>query len=140
LNQQFYKNMALWVVILVVILLLVTLLRQDETAPPDIAYSEFLSELAMGEISDVTIEDGHISGKRNEDDDFTTYVPSEAASDLAVLLRERDVDFKFVPKAESSFWRQIMLMWFPLVLFIGLWIFFIRQMQSGGGKAMSFGK
>jgi cell division protease FtsH len=140
LNQQFYKNMALWVVILVVILLLVTLLRQEETAPPDIAYSEFLSELAEGGITEVTIEDGHITGKRGDGDDFATYAPPEAAADLATDLNERGIAFDFEPKAESSFWRQIMLMWFPLVLFIGLWIFFIRQMQSGGGKAMSFGK
>ena len=140
MNQQFYKNMALWVVILVVILLLVTLLRQEETAPPDIAYSEFLTELAEGDISDVTIEDGYITGKRGDGGEFATYAPPEAASELATSLSERGIDFKFEPKAESSFWRQIMLMWFPLVLFIGLWIFFIRQMQSGGGKAMSFGK
>ena len=139
MNQQFYKNMALWVVILVVILLLVTLLRQEETAPPDIAYSEFLTELAEGDISDVTIEDGHITGKRGDGGEFATYAPPEAASELATSLSERGIDFKFEPKAESSFWRQIMLMWFPLVLFIGLWIFFIRQMQSGGGKAMSVG-
>ncbi|MEE2665294.1 MAG: ATP-dependent zinc metalloprotease FtsH [Myxococcota bacterium] len=132
--------MALWVVILVVILLLVTLLRQEETAPPEIAYSEFLTELADGDISDVTIEDGHITGKLGDSGEFATYAPPEAASELATSLNERGITFKFEPKAESSFWRQIMLMWFPLVLFIGLWIFFIRQMQSGGGKAMSFGK
>jgi len=140
LNQQFYKNMALWVVILVVILLLVTMLRQEEVAPPDIAYSEFLSELADGSIDEVTIEDGHITGTRSGGEEFATYAPPEASADLAAQLSERGVAFDFEPKAESSFWRQIMLMWFPLVLFIGLWIFFIRQMQSGGGKAMSFGK
>jgi len=140
LNQQFYKNMALWVVILVVILLLVTLLRQEETAPPDIAYSEFLNELSDGSISELTIEDGHITGKRGEGSEFATYAPPEAASELATQLNEKGIAFDFKPKAESSFWRQVMLMWFPLVLFIGLWIFFIRQMQSGGGKAMSFGK
>ena len=140
MNQQLYRNMALWVVILVVILLLVTMMRQEETAPPDIAYSEFLTALDGGEIAEVTIEDGHITGKRTSGDEFATYAPPEAAAALSSQLSEKGIAFDFEPKSESSFWRQMMLMWFPLVLFIGLWIFFIRQMQSGGGKAMSFGK
>ncbi|MEL7206852.1 MAG: ATP-dependent zinc metalloprotease FtsH [Actinomycetota bacterium] len=55
-------------------------------------------------------------------------------------LRAKEVSIEARPKPEGSFWRQMMLMWFPLIFLIGLWIFFIRQMQSGGGKAMSFGK
>jgi len=140
LNQQLYRNMALWVVALVVILLFVTMMRQEENAPPDIAYSEFLTALDAGEIANVTIEDGHIEGKRSNGDDFATYAPPEAAAELSSRLSEQGISFDFEPKSETSFWRQMMLMWFPLVLFIGLWIFFIRQMQSGGGKAMSFGK
>ena len=66
MNQQFYKNMALWVVILVMILLLVTMLRQGETAPPDIAYSEFLHKLDRGELEHVTIEEGHIQGRTTD--------------------------------------------------------------------------
>ena len=56
------------------------------------------------------------------------------------MLKEKQVTVTAKPKDEGSFWRQMLIMWFPLVLFIGLWIFVIRQMQSGGGKAMSFGK
>ena len=141
MNQQFYKNMALWVVILVVILLLVTMMRQEETAAPEIAFSQFLTELASDQVGEVTIEDGNISGKYVDGrGEFTTYAPPEALPTLIPQLTEREVKFDAKPKPEGSFWRQIMLMWFPLVLFIGLWIFFIRQMQSGGGKAMSFGK
>ena len=140
MNQQLYRNMALWVVALVVILLFVTMMRQEENAPPDIAYSEFLTDLESGEIASVTIEDGHIEGKRSNGDEFATYAPPEAAAELSTRLSEKGINFDFEPKSETSFWRQMMLMWFPLVLFIGLWIFFIRQMQSGGGKAMSFGK
>ena len=77
-NQQFYKNMALWVVILVVILLLVTLLRQDEMAPPELAYSEFVTDLLDGQIAEVTIEDGNITGKRADGREFKSYVPPEA--------------------------------------------------------------
>jgi ATP-dependent Zn protease len=63
LNQQFYKNLALWVVILVVMLLLFTTLRQTETAPPNIAYSEFMESVRTSQVEAVTIEEGHITGK-----------------------------------------------------------------------------
>ncbi len=139
MNQQFYKNMALWVVILVVILLLVTMLNQDEAAPPEIAYSEFLSNVEDSSVESVMIEEGAIKGKLNDGSEFTTYAPV-VTQELITQLRESNVEFEAQPKDEGSFWRQIMIMWFPLLLFIGLWIFFIRQMQSGGGKAMSFGK
>ncbi|MCP5040513.1 MAG: ATP-dependent metallopeptidase FtsH/Yme1/Tma family protein [bacterium] len=131
--------MALWVVILVVILLLVTMLNQDEAAPPEIAYSEFLSNVEDSSVESVMIEEGAIKGKLNDGSEFTTYAPV-VTQELITQLRESNVEFEAQPKDEGSFWRQIMIMWFPLLLFIGLWIFFIRQMQSGGGKAMSFGK
>ncbi|MFT5441270.1 MAG: cell division protease FtsH, partial [Myxococcota bacterium] len=139
MNQQFYKNMALWVVILVVILLLVTMLNQDAAAPPEVAYSEFLTNVEDSSIESVMIEEGAIKGKLNDGTEFTTYAPV-ITQELITLLREHDIKFEAQPKDEGSFWRQILIMWFPLLLFIGLWIFFIRQMQSGGGKAMSFGK
>jgi cell division protease FtsH len=138
-NQQFYKNMALWVVILVVMLLLFTMLRQDHDAPPVLAYSEFIMLVEDGSISEVTIEEGNIAGKKIDDGEFTTYAPV-IGEDLLSLLKEKGIKVEAQPKDEGSFWRQMLMMWFPLVLFIGLWIFFIRQMQSGGGKAMSFGK
>jgi cell division protease FtsH len=138
-NQQFYKNMALWVVILVIILLLVTMLKQEETAPPDIAYSQFVRDVSDGRVDEVTIEDGDIRGKQDGGEEFTTHAPA-ITEDLLKQLADNDVVVFSKAKEETSFWRQILVMWFPLLLFLGLWIFFIRQMQSGGGKAMSFGK
>ena len=140
MNQQFYKNMALWVVILVVILLFVTMLKQEQTVPPEIAYSEFLTNIEDSNVERVTIEDeGLIHGQMLDGGEFTTFAPV-INDDLIASLHEHRVTINAKPKDESSFWRQILIMWFPLLLFIGLWLFFIRQMQSGGGKAMSFGK
>ena len=139
MNQQFYKNMALWVVILVMILLLVTMLRQTETEDPPLPYSEFLAKIETGEIESVEIEEGNISGHFTNGGDFTTFAPV-VTDDLLNRLHAQNIKIEARPKEEGSFWRQILIMWFPLVLFIGLWLFFIRQMQSGGGKAMSFGK
>jgi cell division protease FtsH len=139
-NQQFYKNMALWVVILVMILVLVTMLRQTQTETPPLPYSDFLAKIETGEIESVEIEEGgNITGEFTNGGDFTTFSPV-IDGDLLAHLKTQNVKIEARPKEEGSFWRQILIMWFPLVLFIGLWLFFIRQMQSGGGKAMSFGK
>ena len=141
MNQQFYKNMALWVVILVMILLLVTMLSQGEETPPDKEYTEFIAMVERGEVARVTLEDGDVKGElRDGTGDFTTYVPPELTDELFLVLVANDVEIKAQRKAEAGFWRQILIMWFPLLLILGLWIFFIRQMQAGGGKAMSFGK
>jgi cell division protease FtsH len=138
-NQQFYRNMALWVVILVMILLLVTMLRQNQAEPPQLAYSEFLAKIDTESIESIEIEEGNISGRLTDGTSFHTYSPV-VSEELITTLHEKNVEIVARPKPEGSFWRQALVMWFPLLLIIGLWIFFIRQMQSGGGKAMSFGK
>jgi cell division protease FtsH len=123
----------------VVILLLVSMLKQEKPPPPDIAYSEFIGNVDDRRVDSVTIEEGHIHGTLSSGEEFNTYAPV-ISDDLLTRLAESDVKVTAKPLEESSFWRQILIMWFPLLLFIGLWVFFIRQMQSGGGKAMSFGK
>jgi cell division protease FtsH len=138
-NQQFYRNMALWVVILVMILLLVTMLRQTETEPPQLAYSDFLAKIENESIESVEIEEGNITGRLTDGASFRTFAPV-VSDELISRLHDKNVEIVARPKPEGSFWRQALVMWFPLLLIIGLWIFFIRQMQSGGGKAMSFGK
>jgi cell division protease FtsH len=138
-NQQFYRNMALWVVILVMILLLVTMLRQGETPPPEFAYSDFLTRVETGDVESVLIEEGQIRGKLADGSEFSTYAPN-VTEELLAKMRAQNVEISARPKPEGSIWRQVLMMWFPMLLIIGLWVFFIRQMQAGGGKAMSFGK
>jgi cell division protease FtsH len=131
--------MALWVVILVMILLLVTMLRQDQKPDPQLAYSDFLQKIETESVESVEIEEGNITGRLSDGTKFRTYAPV-VSDELITKLYEKNVEVVARPKPESSFWRQALVMWFPLLLIIGLWIFFIRQMQAGGGKAMSFGK
>ena len=141
MNQQFYKNLALWVVILVVMLLLFTTLKQNESPVPNLAFSEFMEQVTTNQVESVVIEEGNIQGKYADGRKFTTYAPPTAITgEFLADLDERSIRTEVRPRDEGSFWRQILIMWFPLVLFIGLWIFFIRQMQGGSGKAMSFGK
>ncbi len=142
MNQHFYKNMALWVVILVMILMLVTMLRQGQTTPPELTYNEFVAKVANDEVGEITIEEGHVHGSFKEGGgDFSTYIPPSVLSEeLLERWRAKGVAVQARPKPEAGFLRQALMMWFPLLVIIGLWVFFIRQMQAGGGKAMSFGK
>ena len=139
MTQQFYKNMALWVVILLMILLLVTMLRQSQSTPAEIPFSKFMERVEAGEVAAVTIEDGHIDGRLSSGEPFATYAPA-ITEGLLDQLKTKNVEITARPARESSLWQQILIMWFPFLLLIGLWIFFVRQMQAGGGKAMSFGK
>ncbi|MCC6639948.1 MAG: ATP-dependent zinc metalloprotease FtsH [Deltaproteobacteria bacterium] len=131
--------MALWVVVLLVILLVVTMFRQNQAAPQEISFSSFQQKLDAGEIQKVTIEASHISGELKSGGEFATYAPAVTESLLADLAA-KNVEVTAHPARESSFWQTLLITWFPMLLFIGIWIFFIRQMQAGGGKAMSFGK
>ena len=139
MTQQFYKNMALWVVILLMILLLVTMLRQSQTTPPDVPFSKFLAQVEAGEVAAVTIEEGRIEGRLASGQPFTSYAPA-VTDKLLESLAAKNVEVTARPARESPMWQQILIMWFPFLLLIGLWVFFMRQVQSGGGKAMSFGK
>ncbi len=139
MTQQFYKNMALWVVILLMILLLVTMLRQSQAAPAEVPYSKFIAQVEAGEVAAVTIEEGRIEGRLGSGQPFTTYAPA-VTDKLLDSLEAKNVEVTARPAHESPMWQQILIMWFPFLLLIGLWVFFMRQVQSGGGKAMSFGK
>jgi cell division protease FtsH len=139
MNQQFYKNMALWVVILLMVLMLVTMLRQNQPSTAEIPYSEFLSRVDSGDVESVVIEENHITGRMKSAGDFATYTPT-VTEGLLTQLKEKNVQIAARPARESPLWQTILIYWFPFLLFIGLWIFFLRQMQAGGGKAMSFGK
>jgi cell division protease FtsH len=138
-NQQLYRNLAVWVVVLVMILLVLTMLRQGKQAPEELAYSEFLDRVELEQIESVVIEENQILVNLTDGSERTTFAPA-VTDELLDQLHARNVMITARPKPEGSLWRQVAIMWFPLLLFIGLWFFFIRQMQAGGGKAMSFGK
>ena len=139
MNQHLYRNIAVWVVVLVMILLLLTMLRQGPQVPEELAYSDFLRNLEQDRIDSVVIEESHILVTLKDGSERTTFAPA-VTDDLLDQLHSRQVNITARPKPEGSLWRQVAIMWLPLIFFIGVWLFFIRQMQAGGGKAMSFGK
>jgi len=138
---NFSKNLLLWVVIAV---LLVALFNQFQTSSPQgsassVAFSDFMEYVESNEIRDVTIQGDRVSGHFSDGRQFMTYVPP--GSDLVSTLREHNVRISAMPPEDDvlSFWG-ILISWFPMLLLIGVWIFFMRQMQGGSGKAMGFGK
>ena len=136
--NPFYKNLALWLVILLMTVMLFQVFNKREGASNTVNYSDFLDMVEKGEVIDVTIQgNGSILGKSNRGS-FRTYAPPND-SELIKLLKANNVIFDYKPQDESP-WFQIFLSWIPMLLLIGVWIFFMRQMQSGGGKALSFGK
>jgi cell division protease FtsH len=146
MNQQFYKNMAVWVVLLVLMILLVTVLKTNQPTPRELGYTELLAQLRSGKVSELTLEEGHVSGEfEDAGTPFTAYVPEVLYGEFGAELRkleesQPDLEINTRPKRESSVWQQMLIWWVPFLVLIGLWVFFVRQMQAGGGKAMSFGK
>ncbi len=122
---------------LLVFLLVWQLFNQKTPGTKDIIYTDMLTYLNNGEITEVTIQGEAIFGKMANGSTFKSYAPKD--DELIGLFRQKNVKITAKPQDENP-WYMILVSWFPMLLLIGVWIFFMRQMQSGGGKAMSFGK
>ena len=136
--NQFYKNLAMWLIIVTTVVLMFNLMSYKEAPPDKMIFSEFLHKIESGEVEEVTIQGENISGKLTDGSVFRTYAPEDP--ELVNRLRAKGVAISAVPVNDTPGWGAILISWFPMILLIALWIFFMRQMQSGGGKAMSFGK
>ncbi len=134
--NPFYKNLALWLVISLMMVMLFQIFKQPDKSSASVGYSDFLSMVESGSVSSVTIQGDNISGMSAQGP-FKTYTPKDP--EMIGLLRSKGVKISVKPQEDSS-WFQVLLSWVPMLLLIGVWIFFMRQMQAGGGKAMSFGK
>ncbi|MEE9402594.1 MAG: ATP-dependent zinc metalloprotease FtsH [Desulfobacteria bacterium] len=136
--NPFYKNLALWLVISLMMILLFNLFNQSRIQDSEISYTEFMAQVEKGTIVGVVIQGQEISGTQIDGSRFKTFAPEDA--DLIRILRSRGVTIKAKPPSESPWYMNLLVSWFPMILLIGVWIFFMRQMQAGGGKALSFGK
>jgi len=132
------KNIALWLVISLVFVMIYHLFNQPKIAQMDIIYSDFLSYVDKNQVTEVTIQGDNISGRLTSGKAFKTYAPKDAS--VVALLKEKGVRISAKPADDSPWYMTILVSWLPMLLLIGVWIFFMRQMQGGGGKAMAFGK
>jgi cell division protease FtsH len=138
---NFSRNAALWLVIVLLLFALFNLFQGSAThgPQPPLAYSDFIDQVENGRVLEVKIKGQEIEGQFRDGAQFQTYAPPDDPG-LVKKLRDNGVRMAAAPPDEASPLLSILISWFPMLLLIGVWIFFMRQMQSGGGKAMGFGK
>jgi len=136
--NPFYKNLALWLVILVMMVMLYQLFNTQTLSEQPVGYSEFLARVNEEIISEVVIQGQELYVTDVSNNKFKTYAPRDP--ELINILRTKGVSIQAKPPAENPWYMSILVSWFPLLVLIGVWVFFMRQMQAGGGKALSFGK
>lgn len=134
--NPFYKNLALWLIIGLMMFMIYNWLNQSERGASTVGYSDFISMVESGNMQEVVIQGNNLSGTSSQGK-IKTFAPSDP--ELISFLRGKGVKITAKPE-ETSSWFQMFLTFGPIVLLVGAWIFFMRQMQSGGGKALSFGK
>ena len=139
--NNFGKNLALWIVIGLLLVALFNLFQTSSSHGPQstLAFSDFVNDVNRGQVADVTIQGNTISGHFTDSRAFTTYAPNDPS--LVGRLIDKGVRISAAPvddNVPSLF--GVLISWFPMLLLIGVWIFFMRQMQGGGGRAMGFGK
>jgi cell division protease FtsH len=133
------KNIAIWLVIALVLMTVFNQFSARQAVQKAIEYSQFIEEVKQGRIAKVTIEGRVLKGVKTTGERFTTYSPSDPW--LVSDLLKNGVIIEAKPEEEPSLLMNIFVSWFPMLLLIGVWIFFMRQMQGGGrGGAFSFGK
>lgn len=131
-------NFALWLTLGLVLLLIFKVFNPQQPKEPEIVFSEFFSAVEKGEITEVTIQGRVIRGTFRNDERFRTFTPEDP--DIVRTLREKGVKISARPEEGDPWYIALLVQSFPILLLIGVWVFFLRQMQIGGGKAMSFGK
>jgi len=138
--NTFYKNLTMWLVIGLTMILLFNLFNKPQGQTNSMTYSEFWSSVENGAINKVTIQGEKILGSGRDGKPFVTVAPND--TELIPMLRKSGVNISVKEPDKESLWMSIFISWFPMLLLIGVWIFFMRQMQMGGGKggALSFGK
>jgi len=136
--NTFSKNLTLWLVISLMMILLFQIFKKETKQTGQLSYSQFLNMVEQGEVTQVTIQGDKIFGNSNQGRFFRTFAPKDL--ELIQILRNKQIEITAKPDDSSPWYMTILVSWFPMLLLIGVWIFFMRQMQAGGGKALSFGK
>jgi len=136
--SPFFKNLALWLVIGLIMVLVFNIFSQNQPQEKEMIFSDFMARVSKGEVAEVIIKGEDIKGKLITGELFRTYAPDD--KDMITELRQKGVRISAKPIDENPWYINALMSWLPMLLFIGVWIFFMRQMQGGGAKALSFGK
>ena len=138
--NNFMKNLILWATISLVMVALFNMFNNPQPVRNQINYSQFLNKVKQGDVVAVQIQGKKITGRFINDEKFRTVAPDDP--NLVQTLLDKGIQIEAKPQEESPWYVTLLVSWFPMLLLIGVWIFFMRQMQGGGGggKAFSFGK
>ncbi len=138
MNNGAFRGIILWITIIVFFILMYNLFYTPQKRKMELSYSEFLEKVKDGDVKSVIIKGADIEGLTKDGNQFHTYAPNDPQ--LIEYLRKYNVEITAKPQPEEPLWKSILIGWAPMLLLIAVWIFFMRQMQAGSGKAFSFGK
>ena len=136
--SQSSKRITFGLFLALVLLGIFSVFSKQYGREPDVTFSEFTDAVERGDVREIVIQGHNIQGKYKNGAQFKTFAPDDP--ELVQSLRDKDVKIAAKPEDDSPWYMTLLLSWFPMLLLLGVWIFFMRQMQAGGGKAMSFGK
>jgi len=136
--NSIYKNLIFWVMIIIIMIFLFNLFSKPRQTVSDKNYSDFISAVENNRVREVEASGRSMVWRDVEGKRYKTYAPEDP--EMIKILREKKVMINAKKEEEAPFWQNILISWFPMILLIGVWLFFMRQMQIGGGKALSFGK
>jgi cell division protease FtsH len=133
------KNIFVWLFIILLGLFIFNMYYKPKKNYENVIFSDLVHAIETDKIQSVTIQGRNIIGVfKDGGKEFKSYAPEDP--ELMKMLRSHSVRITAKPDEDSGIWQNILISWFPMLLLIGVWIFFMRQMQAGGGKAMAFGK
>ncbi|SUZ48309.1 uncharacterized protein METZ01_LOCUS1163, partial [marine metagenome] len=136
--NTFLRNIGIWIVIGLVMLMLFNLVGPKESDERKISFSEFISQIESGSVLEVSIRGSQIHGVSDTNGSFQTQAPNYPA--LFEILDRHQVRVRVEPTDQTNLFMAILNSWLPMILIIGIWLFFMRQVQGGGNRAMGFGK
>jgi len=139
MTNRYLRNLVIWAVVLAVVVYFFMPLYRTRAPREEIPYSQFLEYIRAGQVTEVTIGEDSVVGKLRSGQSFRTFVPPGDSSYIG-LLQAKGVEIFVEPKSRSNLWPNLLSTMLPFLLLLGLWMLMLRQAQSGGNQAMSFGK
>ncbi|VAX20177.1 Cell division protein FtsH [hydrothermal vent metagenome] len=136
--NQFYKNLALWLVVGLVMIALFNMFNQPQMGNSDISFTEFVDAVEQNNVTEVTLQGSVAYGVFADGTRFRSNIIDYP--DMVKDLRKAGVKITINPAEQTPWYLSVLISWFPMILLIAIWIFFMRQMQNGGSRALSFGK
>ncbi|MDI6762437.1 MAG: ATP-dependent zinc metalloprotease FtsH [Thermodesulfobacteriota bacterium] len=136
--NSLYKNLLFWSIIIIIMILLFNLFNKPRQTVVERNYSDFINAVESNRVLEVEAKGRSIIWKDAEGKRFKTYAPEDP--EMIKIIREKKIAINAKKEEETPLWQNILISWFPMIILIGVWLFFMRQMQIGGGKALSFGK